>query len=259
MAIRGIMARLGSGGAGVETVLDRQETTPGGTVTGTVHVTGGKIAQDAQEIRVALQATVEVESGDSSWREEVTFATAAIAGAGRIEPGRQYAVPFSLPVPWQCPVTAIDGWQLRGMHVGLRTRVDIAGSVDPGDLDPVTVLPLPVQRTVLHALDTLGFVFRGADVEKGRIRGGELPFYQEVEFAPPAGLRGRVNELEVTFLADPQGVDVVLEVDRRGGLLTEGRDVGGRLRLSHADTDVRAVTAHLDAAVRQLGARRGWL
>jgi sporulation-control protein len=258
MALRGIRARLGSGGAGVETVLDRPETTPGGAVTGTVHVTGGSVAQDVTEVRVALQATVEVERGDSSWREEATFGTAAVAGAGRLEPGQQYQVPFSLPVPWQCPITAIDGWHLRGMRVGLRTRVDIPGSVDPGDLDPVTVLPLPVQRTVLHALDGLGFAFRGADVEKGRIRGSELPFYQEVEFAPPYGLRGRVNELEVTFLADPQGVDVVLEVDRRGGLLSEGRDVGGRLRLGHSDTDVRAVAAQLDAAVRQLGARRGW-
>ena len=258
MAFRGMMARLGSGGAGVETVLDRPETTPGGSVTGTVHVTGGKVPQDVTEVRVALQATVEAESGDSSWREEVTFGTVAVAGAARIEPGAQHALPFSLPVPWQCPVTAIDGWQLRGMRVGLRTRLDIAGSVDPGDLDPVTVLPLPVQRTVLHALDGLGFAFRGADVEKGRIRGSELPFYQEVEFTPPYSLRGRVNELEVTFLADPQGVDVVLEVDRRGGLLSEGRDVGGRLRLAHTDTDVRAVAAHLDAAVRQLGARRGW-
>jgi sporulation-control protein len=199
-----------------------------------------------------------VESGDSSWREEVTFGTVAVAGAARVEPGAQHALPFSLPVPWQCPVTAIDGWQLRGMRVGLRTRLDVAGSVDPGDLDPVTVLPLPVQRTVLHALDGLGFAFRGADVEKGRIRGSELPFYQEVEFTPPYSLRGRVNELEVTFLADPQGVDVVLEVDRRGGLLSEGRDVGGRLRLAHTDTDVRAVAAQLDATVRQLGTRRGW-
>jgi sporulation-control protein len=258
MAFRNLMAKFGAGNASVDAVLDSPTTTPGGTVTGTVHLTGGQVAQDINEIRVSLQATVEVESGDNSWREEVTFGTVAVAGAARVEPGARHALPFSLPVPWQCPVTAIDGWHLRGMRVGLRTRLDIAGSVDPGDLDPVTVLPLPVQRTVLQALDSLGFAFRGADVEKGRVRGSELPFYQEVEFAPPYGLRGRVNELEVTFLADPQGVDVVLEVDRRGGLLSEGRDVGGRLRLSHTDTDVRSVAAHLDAAVRQLGARRGW-
>src|SRR3712207_4202646 len=122
MAFRGMMARLGSGGARVETVLDRPETTPGGAVTGTAHVTAGSVVQDVTEVRVALQATVEVESGDSSWREEATFGTAAVAGAGRPEPGQQYQVPFSLPVPWQCPITAIDGWHLRGMRVGLRTR-----------------------------------------------------------------------------------------------------------------------------------------
>ena len=65
MAFRGMMARLGSGGARVETVLDRPETTPGGAVTGTVHVTGGSVAQEVTEVRVSLQATVEVERGDS--------------------------------------------------------------------------------------------------------------------------------------------------------------------------------------------------
>jgi sporulation-control protein len=259
MAFRDLMARLGAGNATVDAVLDSPTTTPGGTVTGTVHLTGGTVAQEIDEIRVSLQATVEVESGDSEWKETVPFGTAPIAGAGRIEAGAKAAIPFGLPVPWQCPFTSLDGWSLRGVRIGLRTRVDVPGAVDPGDLDPVTVEPLPVQRTVVAALTGLGFAFRGADVEKGRLAGSDLPFYQEVEFAPPSSLRGRVDELEVTFLASPHGVEVVLEVDRRGGLLTEGRDVGGRLHLSHADTDVSAVAARLDAAVRSLGARRGWL
>jgi sporulation-control protein len=258
MAFRNLMAKLGAGNAGVDAVLDSPVTTPGGTVTGTVHLTGGQVAQEINELRVSLQATVEVESGDSEWRETVTFGTAVIAGAGRIEAGAKAAIPFSFPVPWQCPFTTLDGWSLRGVRIGLRTKVDVPGGVDPGDLDAVTVQPLPVQRTVIQALGGLGFAFRGADVEKGRLAGSDLPFYQEVEFAPPSSLRGRVNELEVTFLASPQGVEVVLEVDRRGGLLTEGRDVGGRLYLSHGDTDVSAVAARLDAAVRQLGGRRGW-
>ncbi|SFO71448.1 sporulation-control protein [Geodermatophilus dictyosporus] len=259
MAFRNLMAKLGAGNASVDTVLDSPVTTPGGTVTGTVHLTGGQVAQDIAECRVSLQARVEVESGDHEWREDVVFGTAVVAGAGRIEPGVKAAVPFSFPVPWQCPFTAVDGWTLRGVSIGLRTRVDIPGASDPGDLDAVVVEPLPVQRTVIAALSGLGFAFRGADVEKGRLAGSDLPFYQEVEFAPPSSLRGRVNELEVTFLAGPHGVEVVLEVDRRGGLFTEGRDVGARLQLRHTDTDVSAVAAQLDAAVRQLGARRGWL
>jgi sporulation-control protein len=258
MAFRNLMARLGSGSADVETVLDSSETTPGGTVSGTVTLSGGTVAQDIDEIRVELVATVEVEVEDGEWREDVVFGTTAIAGASRIEPGEKRSLPFRFAVPLQCPFTSLDGWHLRGMKVGLRTRVDISGALDPGDLDPVTVLPLPVQRTVLQALAQRGFRFTGADVEKGRVRGSELPFYQEVEFAPPPDLRGRVNELEVTFLADPGGVEVVLEVDRRGGLLTEGHDAGGRLYFPHA-TDVATAGAQLDDAVRRLGARRGWL
>ena len=259
MALRDALARLGAGGATVDTVLDSPEVTPGGTVSGTVHLTGGKTAQDVTEVRVSLQATVEVESGDSEWREDVAFATAPVAGATRLEPGQRQSVPFRLRVPWECPITSIDGWQLRGMRVGVQTRVDVAGAVDPGDLDPVAVTPLPVQRAVLAALDGLGFRFLGADVERGRIPGSDLPFHQEVELAPPPGLRGRVNEVEVTFLASPHGVDVVLEADRRGGLFTEGRDAVGRVRLGHGDTDPRRLAPALDAAVRELGARRGWL
>ena len=68
-----------------------------------------------------------------------------------------------------------------------------------------------------------------------------------------------INELEVTFLASPQGVEVVLEADRRGGLFTEGRDAASRLRLTHADTDRQRLAGLLDGEVRRLGARRGWL
>lgn len=258
MGLSGIAARFGAGGAKVDTVLDRPDTTPGGTLTGTVHLTGGKTEQEVREIRVALEATVEVESGDAEWREDVQFATQAVAGGMTIAAGERRSLPFRFQVPWQCPVTAIGGWHLRGMRLGVRTRVDIAGAVDPGDLDPVAVLPLPVQQAVLDALGGLGFVFRRADVEKGRLPGSDLPFYQEVELAPPASLRGKMNELEVTFLADPAGTDVVLEADRRGGLFSEGRDALSRLRLSHGDTDPRRLVEPLDAEVRRLAARRGW-
>ena len=258
MVLRGMMARLGAGGASVETVLDRPVTTPGGQVTGQVHVTGGKVEQDVREVRVALEATVEVEHDDGEWRENVSFGTQPVAGAFRLEPGQRRSIPFTFTVPWQCPVTAVGGWHLRGMNIGVRTTVDIAGAVDPGDLDPVTITPLPVQQAVLDALGALGFRFKSADVEKGRVPGSDLPFYQEVEFLPPHHLAGNVNELEVTFLADPTGVDVILEADRRGGVFTSGHDSLARVRFGHADTDVQRLAGFLDQQVRQLGARRGW-
>jgi sporulation-control protein len=66
-----------------------------------------------------------------------------------------------------------------------------------------------------------------------------LPFFQEIEFNPSAKYAAALNQLEVTFVAGPFATQVVLELDRRGGLLG-GRDLFGRLVVDHsrlADTD----------------------
>jgi sporulation-control protein len=258
MALRNLMARFGAGAASVDTALDQDVVQPGGAVSGRVVVLGGTVAQQVEEVVVGLEARVEVESGDHEWREDVVFATQRVGAGLAVQPGSRAELPFSLAVPWQTPVTAIGGWHLRGVRVGVVTRLAIAGAVDPGDLDALTVAPLPVQQAVVDALGGLGWRFSHADVEKGRVRGSDLPFYQELEFRPPSSLARKVNELEVTFLADPQGVELVLEADRRGGLLSEGRDVVSRLRLGHEQTDPGLLRSTLDAAVRELGARRGW-
>jgi hypothetical protein len=132
MPFRNALARLGAGGATVDTVLDTPQVSPGGTVAGRVHLAGGKVEQEVTEVRVSLEGRVEVESGDSEWREDVTFGTAPVAGATPLEPGQRQSVPFRLPVPWECPITMIDGWHLRGMHIGVQTRVDIARCGGPG-------------------------------------------------------------------------------------------------------------------------------
>jgi sporulation-control protein len=144
------------------------------------------------------------------------------------------------------------------MKIGVRTKLAIPGAVDPGDLDPVSVHPLPVQEAVLAALGDLGFHFKSADVEKGRLHGSELPFYQEIELSPSGQYARRIKELEVTFLVDPNGMDVVLEADRRGGLLSSGGDSLSRFRVSHHDTDRYTLAGALNHQLEQLGARRGW-
>jgi hypothetical protein len=42
------------------------------------------------------------------------------------------------------------------------------------------------------------------------------------------------------------------------GAVHQDRDAVGRLRLGHGDTAPRGLAPALDAAVRELGARRGW-
>ncbi|CAO5256253.1 sporulation protein [Frankia sp. AgKG'84/4] len=257
MGMKRFMSRLGVGSAEVETVLDRPDTQPGTVVTGLTTVTGGKVDQEIEKILVALEATVEVDRGDETWYEQVTFGSQQIGGGFTIHPGQQVSGRFELPVPWQTPITDVGGWHLRGMKIGVRTTLAIAGAVDPGDLDPVGVHPLPIQEAVLAALGDLGFHFHSADVEKGRLAGSELPFYQEIEMRPGSGHSRRIRELEVTFLVDGAGMDVVLEADRRGGLLSAGGDELSRFRVAHHDLDRRALAGLLNQQLEHLGRRRG--
>jgi len=137
MGMKRFMSRLGVGGAEVDTVLDRPETLPGHVVTGLTTITGGKVEQEIEKVLVSLEATVEVDRDDSTYYEQVTFGTQQIGGGVTIRPEQKISDRFELPVPWQTPITDVGGWHLRGMKIGVRTRLAIPGAVDPGDLDPV--------------------------------------------------------------------------------------------------------------------------
>jgi sporulation-control protein len=143
------------------------------------------------------------------------------------------------------------------MTMGLRTELSVARAVDKTDLDPISVSPLPAQERILDALSQLGFQFKNADVERGRLRGvhQQLPFYQEIEFYPPPYAR-RVNEVEVTFVATQHGMDVVLELDKRGGMFTSGHDAYGRLQVDYASADRVDWAGQIDAWLREAIARR---
>lgn len=143
--------------------------------------------------------------------------------------------------------------------MGLRTELEVARAVDKGDLDPVAVHPLPAHERLLEALLRLGFRFARADVERGHIYGvrQSLPFYQEIEFHPAPQYARAINQLELTFVTEPQQTQVVLEIDKRGGILTEGRDAFGRFTVDHATLDRTDWAAQLDGWLRQSIQRRG--
>ncbi len=125
-------------------------------------------------------------------------------------------------------------------------------------MDPVSVLPLPSQEGVLAALSQLGFVFKSADLEPGRISGTgqQLPFYQEIELTAAPQYQGVMNDLEVTFLANPGGLEVVLEADKRGGLFQPGGDVIHRYTVPHEAPDQRDYVSEVDSWIRAMAEGR---
>ncbi|GAB2737621.1 sporulation protein [Streptomyces bullii] len=259
MAFKKLLASLGAGGASVETVLTESNVVPGGVVQGEVRIQGGSVEQEIQGLSVGLQARVEVESGDQEVKQDIEFTKVQLGGAFTLQPNAVHAVPFTLDIPWETPITMIDGQPLRGMNIGVSTELAIARAVDSTDLDPVNVHPLPAQKAILDAFIQLGFRFKNADMERGVIRGTrqKLPFYQEIEFFPPQQYRG-LNQVELSFVADEHAMDVVLEMDKKPGLFGEGSDTFRSFHVGLNDYQGTDWAAYLNQWLAEVGSKRNW-
>lgn len=261
MGFKKLLASMGAGGASVETELSESNVVPGGVVQGEVRVQGGSVSQRIQGLSVGLQARVESEGHDGEEiKQNIEFTKQQIGGAFEVQPGAVHVVQFGLEIPWETPVTAIDGQQLRGMNIGVVTELDIARALDSGDLDPVNVHPLPAQQAILDAFIHLGFRFKSADMERGHVRGTRqrLPFYQEIEFHAPQQYRG-LNQVELTFVADDREMDVVLEMDKKPGLFSEGSDSFRAFTVGLGDFQGTDWPGYLNQWLAEVGGRRNWL
>ncbi|MFE3830945.1 sporulation protein [Streptomyces sp. NPDC059092] len=259
MGFKKLLASLGAGGATVETELTESNVVPGGVVQGEVRLEGGSVNQRIQGLSVGLQARVEVEGNDQETKQNIEFTRQSIGGAFEVQAGAVHVVPFGLEIPWETPVTTIDGQPLRGMNIGVTTELDIARALDNSDLDPINVHPLPAQQAILDAFIHLGFRFKSADMEKGHIRGTRqrLPFYQEIEFFAPQQYRG-LNQVELTFVADDREMDVILEMDKKPGLFTEGSDSFRSFQVGLGDYQGTDWAAYLNQWLAEVGGRRNW-
>jgi len=220
-----MLSRFGIGGPSVDTVLDSPHVVPGRPVTGQVHVQGGTVDAELGQVVLTLVA-----SADHGYGGDTEFFRLVVQRGVRVPAGQLVSIPFRLPLPWETPVTEVDGAVLPGMRVGVRTDLLVEGAPDQGDLDPVLVGPLPSQDKVLDAFGVLGFTFRSADLVPGHLPGvsGELGFHQELGFFPPARYAGSVNQVTVTFVATSNELHVILDADKRG-------DTPGHLRLTHEE------------------------
>jgi sporulation-control protein len=239
LGFKKMLGAFGVGGPSVDTVLTDPNTRPGAPLTGHVNLVGGGHDVAIEHITLSLVTRVEVEGGSGEFAASGEFHRGTVSGPMRLAEGERLSLPFQIPMPFETPITAVYGQHLHGMTMGVRTEVSIAKAVDKGDLDPIEVHPLPIQERILDAFARLGFQFKRADLEYGQIMGVHqtLPFYQEIEYYPPPQYAHGINEVELTFVANPQTVDIVLEFDKRGGMFSGGHDSFGRYTVPHSDAD----------------------
>ncbi|MBO1335693.1 sporulation protein [Streptomyces sp. VRA16 Mangrove soil] len=260
MVFKRLLGSLGVGGPTVDTVLAPGATAPGSALSGRVRLQGGSGDYDIDHITLELVARVETEAdghGAGESQGVVAFDRFVVGGGFRLAAGTEHSVPFSVTLPWETPITELHGQGL-GIVLGVRTELAVAGARDKGDLDPLAVGPLPAQEAILEAFGRLGFGFKSADLEHGRIggTGQQLPFYQEIELTPPPRYAHALDEIELTFLATPGGMEVVLEADRRGGPFAEGHDALTRFTVAHDGIHHQDWTTLADGWIAQLAEHR---
>ncbi|MFG3439328.1 sporulation protein [Nonomuraea sp. NPDC047897] len=256
MVFRKLMAAFGAG-VEVDTVLTGTTVRPGETLRGVVNFRGGGSDYKVEGIFIDLTAVVEVESGDNEYKTTYSFLRQQVAGTFQLAAGAQHGQPFEIPMPWETPVSAVAGHPLPGMKLGVATELALAGAIDKGDLDPLFVSPLPAQEHVLGALGRMGFHFKKADLERGTLYGSTMPFFQEIEYFAGGQWRRYFNELELTFIAGPRQMDVILEADKRGGFLTSSHDTYNRFTV-HYDANPAAAEEALQRGLEQMARHRGW-
>lgn len=238
---------LGVGGASVDAILGSPSVVPGGELTGHVDIVGGDREQDMRGLKLSFECVAERETDDHEYKINKQFGKIDLPNAGVVAAGAQLQLPFSIPVPWDCPPNLVGGMQLHTIQLGLRTRLDIASARDASDFDAVTVAALPAHEAVLGAMRNLGFGLKGADLEEGNAQAGhlrgQLGVYAEYEFHG----QGRIKEVEVTFVTTPNETGVLVEIDKRGTFGFGGGDKVRSFSLPTGSADANAAAQQLSS------------
>lgn len=213
---KSLLNKIGFGNAKVDARLRGGAVMQGGTLEGDVFITGSDQSTTIDELYLKVVTEYTRESDDYSVRESCTLAEHKLFNRFAVGPREQKTVPFAIQLPFETPTTAF-GYQ----KVYLQTTLETSAIFDPNDTDPIEVAPHPHTDRVISAIQSLGFHLFKVDCEYAPRFGGRFPFVQEFEFKPSGEFRGRLDELEAYLKPSPQGIEIIFQVDRRGGFFNE--------------------------------------
>lgn len=249
------LASFGIGAAKVDARLSESRAYPGGELQGEVHIEGGNAEQSISQIYMYLYTEYYKEANDSKTKHKEILASYRVADSLLIKPGEKKALPFQLRVPYHSPMS------FGRQNVYLSTGLDIDMAVDPKDTDVVTVLPDPLVAQLLAEVESMGFRHShgsGTCEYKKHIH-RMVPFVQEFEFKPTGQFRSELDEIELIFDVHPEGVDVLMQVDKRAaslrGIFEEMLDLDEHYVRFSINRQSGVVPGELEIRIRQVLAR----
>ena len=243
-----LLATVGIGAAQVETELHQSRVVPGDTMSATVTIKGGDVAQTVENVYLHIVGSCRyVDDGRVKYRS-ITFGRHLLTGEFTIQPGEVQVTETSFQLSYETPLT------IGGNSVYVRTGLDIPVAFDPTDKDAIEVAPGSVVQAMFDAMNALGFRLHKADCEIGYRKYGQN-YVQEFEFKPlQEPFRSKLDEVELICLPSATSVQVYIQVDRRarslGGLLAEAFDVDETfLKLTVTQQDVPTLREMLSQTI----------
>ncbi|WP_281615226.1 sporulation protein [Flammeovirga sp. SubArs3] len=214
------LASVGIGSLKVDTIFDKEQVQAGEQITGKVYLKSGNVDQNINKIEIRLYAHVYIKDEDTEnnrAHQEIELWRYAIADSFTIKKEVDEVFEFDLKLPNDVPVSFGDS------KVYMKTLVYIDNAIDKSDRDDLLIAPHPLQEQCMHAFEELGLYLAETEFERaGYGIPTELPVVQELEFKPNGGhFRGKLDELEVMFVAAEDKLYVLLEIDKRGNWLQE--------------------------------------
>lgn len=212
---KSLFKKLGFGNAKVDARL-RGSAVQGGTLEGDVFITGADEETTIDELYLRVVSEYTRESDDYQKTESCVLAEHKLFDRFTVRAKEEKTIPFSIQIPFETPVTTM-GWN----RVYLQTTLETSAIFDPNDTDQIQVTAHPHTQAVLNAIQSLGFSLFKVDCEYTHKFGGRYPFVQEFEFKPSGEFRGRLDELEAYLRPNPNGIEVIFQIDKRGGMFSE--------------------------------------
>ncbi|MGM7703132.1 sporulation protein [Pseudalkalibacillus sp. Hm43] len=235
-----MLASVGIGSAVVDTKLDGSTFQAGGNIHGVVHIKGGKVEQNIDEIHIYLMTEYLREMDDNTVTETHVLGKYRVSEPFTIAANEVKEIPLSIPLPYDVPLSVGQ------TPIWLKTALDIKQAVDPTDNDYIHVVPHDLVDRIFSTVEELGFRLKKSQcLHVKRHMQRNHPFVQEFEFVPSSGsFRGELDEIELVLYPDQNHVQMLIEVDKRGkglfGFLEDALDLDEQksmISISRADAE----------------------
>jgi sporulation-control protein len=227
----GLLNRIGIGSAEVDTILETETVQPGDSVRAHIEIEGGSDDQEVDDIELAVMTRYEVETDEGTSYRNASIHETELTNGFTIESGEQRTIDAGeVHIPPTTPPT------IGNTKVWIQTGLDIDWSVDPTDQDHLAVQPGPYVSALMGAVENLGFTL--SEVENVKAPGfGSSGFAQEFEYRPTHGSRyaSDLDEIELFPARQGNGLNVTVEVDKRGSSLFESDESHHQMTITTTD------------------------